>query len=371
MVQIMDTALTLRLAAEKNRPIKSAEAVILLEQSGLVRKLTADYVEHTLFAVFIIMGIRETNITMTPKTCESLGLCLPDGTLTYAGLLFADNCPLRQTRVFCTRWDGLSKGSLRDAIDSEEFNGDIISLLRNSHNFARLNSKVRWAKEPDRRVNKPDYADRAVFEALANALMHREWSVIGSEVHVDMYDDRLDVYSPGGMFDGALIQKRDIELIPSVRRNPAIADVFGRLDFAERQGSGLKRIREETSLLHGYTEECAPKFVSSATDFHVILRNMNHQASPTLPSRADVGDNVGDVGGDVGDNVGDSAKTLDDIDKIIIEEISRDKSLSIPQMSEVAKRSARTIERRLTALQARGALRRVGSERSGHWEILE
>jgi ATP-dependent DNA helicase RecG len=116
---------------------------------------------------------RETNMVMTLKTYESFGLCLPDGTLTYAGLLFADNCPLRQARVFCTHWDGLSKGSLRDAIDSEEFNGDIISLLRNSHNFVRLNSKVRWAKEQDRRVNRPGYADRAVFEALANALMHR------------------------------------------------------------------------------------------------------------------------------------------------------------------------------------------------------
>jgi DNA-binding Lrp family transcriptional regulator len=67
----------------------------------------------------------------------------------------------------------------------------------------------------------------------------------------------------------------------------------------------------------------------------------------------------------------DSTKTLDDIDKIIIKEIDKDKSISIPQMSEVAKRSARTTERRPTVLQAHGALRRVGSERNGHWEILE
>jgi ATP-dependent DNA helicase RecG len=189
---------------------------------------------------------------------------------------------------------------------------------------------------------------------------HREWSVIGSEVHVDMYDDRLDAYSPGGMFDDTLIQERDIELVPSVRRHPAIADVFGRLAFAERQGSGLKRIREETSLLYGYTDEYAPKLVSFATNFHVILRNMNCQASPTLPLRTDVGDNVGD-----------GIKILDSIDEIIIGEIGRNRSISIPQMAEAAKRSTRTIERRLTALQARRALRRVGSERSGHWEIPE
>jgi ATP-dependent DNA helicase RecG len=128
--------------------------------------------------------------------------------LAAAGLLFADDCPLRQARVFCAHCDGLSKGSLRDAIDSEEFDGDIISLLSNSRNFVRLNSKVRWEKTPYRRINKSDYADRAVLEALVNNLMHREWFVIGSEVHVDMYDDRLDIYSPGGMFDGALIRLR-------------------------------------------------------------------------------------------------------------------------------------------------------------------
>jgi len=57
------------------------------------------------------------------------------------------------------------------------------------------------------RVVKPDYADRAVFEALANALMHRDYAVLGSEVHVAMYDDHLEIYSPGGMTDGTLIQE--------------------------------------------------------------------------------------------------------------------------------------------------------------------
>jgi ATP-dependent DNA helicase RecG len=196
--------------------------------------------------------------------------------------------------------------------------------------------------------------------------MHREWSIIGSEVHVDMYDDRLDIYSPGGMFDGTLIQERDIEFVPSIRRNPAIADVFGRLDFAERQGSGLKRIREETSLLHGYTDAYAPRFISSATDFHVILKNMNYQVSPTLQAHTDVGDTVGDVG----DTVGDGIRALDDIDRILIGVIGKNKSISIPQMAEAAKRSTRTIERRLTVLQTYGVLRRVGSERGGYWEII-
>jgi ATP-dependent DNA helicase RecG len=239
--------------------------------------LPTDYKKNDLaFTVFEASFKKAAKKTLTIKEYVSFGMCKPDGILTYAGLLFADDCPLLQSRVFCTHWNGPTKGSVGDdAVDADEFEGDIISLLKNSHNFVRLNSKVRWKKMPDHRVDKPDYADRAVFESLANALMHRDYSVVGSEVHVDMYDDRLDIYSPGGMVDGSMIQELNIEEIPSIRRNPTIADIFHRLDFAERQGSGLRKIREETAHLHGYTEEYAPKFVSTSSAFHVVLKNMN------------------------------------------------------------------------------------------------
>ena len=64
--------------------------------------------------------------------------------------------------------------------------------------------------------------------------MHRSYDIVGSEVHVDMYDDRLEVYSPGGMADGTLIQECDIDDVPSTRRNPIIAEMFHRLDYIER-----------------------------------------------------------------------------------------------------------------------------------------
>ena len=133
----------------------------------------------------------------------------------------------------------------------------------------------------DHRVNKPDYADRAVFEILANALMHRSYDIVSSEVHVDMYDDRLEVYSPGGMADGTLIQERDIDDVPSTRRNPIIAEMFHRLDYIERRGSGFKKIRTETSNLFGYTDEHAPEFRSTPTAFHVVLKSVNYNLHGT------------------------------------------------------------------------------------------
>ena len=118
--------------------------------------------------------------------------------------------------------------------------------------------------------------DRAVTEALVNALIHRDYIVLGSEVHIDMYDDRVEITSPGGMFGGGSIQEYDIYSIRSMRRNPVIADLFHRMKYMERRGSGLRKIVSETEKLPGYTESYKPVFFSTATDFRVILKNVNY-----------------------------------------------------------------------------------------------
>ncbi|MCL2223321.1 MAG: putative DNA binding domain-containing protein, partial [Oscillospiraceae bacterium] len=211
---------------------------------------------------------RIKKLTLTEKDYISMGLSKPDGTVTSAGLMFSDECPLLQSRVFCTHWDGLDKsGGVDDAIDDKEFEGDLISQLLKSHDFVKMNSKVRWKKMSNHRVNKPDYADRAVFEALANAFMHRDYGVVGSEVHVDMFADRLEISSPGGMPDGTIIQDQDIDKVLSTRRNPIIAEIFHRLDFVERRGSGFKKIREATAELYNYIDDFVPNFVSTRTAF--------------------------------------------------------------------------------------------------------
>ncbi|MEG2987706.1 MAG: ATP-binding protein, partial [Lachnospiraceae bacterium] len=246
------------------------------------RNLTFDYVttnynkNDLAFSIFEATYKKITKKAVISKDYASFGMSKEGGKLTYAGLLFADDCPLLQSRIFCTRWNGLTKGSIYDdALDDKEFEGDLISLLKYACDFVNVNSKVRWKKVANGRINKPDYAERAVFEALANALMHRDYSIVGSEVHIDMYDDRIEICSPGGMYDGTMIQELNIEEVSSRRRNPYIADIFHRLDYVERRGSGLKKIQDETKLLYGYTDKYAPKFLSSRTDFRVVLMNLN------------------------------------------------------------------------------------------------
>ena len=61
-----------------------------------------------------------------------------------------------------------------------------------------------------------------------------------------------------------------------MRRNPVIADLFHRMKYMERRGSGLRKIVSETEKLPGYTAAYKPEFTSTATDFRVILKNVNY-----------------------------------------------------------------------------------------------
>ena len=85
-----------------------------------------------------------------------------------------DQYTVYNSRIFCTRWNGLEKGSIfDDALDDKEYEGNLIYLLNSGSEFIRNNSKVRFVKKAQYRVDKPDYAERAVTEALVNALIHR------------------------------------------------------------------------------------------------------------------------------------------------------------------------------------------------------
>jgi ATP-dependent DNA helicase RecG len=213
--------------------------------------------------------------------------------LTRAGSLLTDEHIVYNSRVFCTRWNGLEMGSIfDDALDDKEFEGNLIYLLKSGCDFVKVHSKVRFVKEAMERIDKPDYSERAVMEALVNALIHRDYLVMGAEVHIDMYDDRLEISSPGGMYEGPVIQERDIERVKSERRNPVIADLFHRMKYMERRGSGLKKIVNETEKLPGYTDELKPTFHSTSTSFSVVLKNINYKTASDQVSDQVVADKI-------------------------------------------------------------------------------
>ena len=106
---------------------------------------------------------------------------------------------------------------------------------------------------------------------------------MGGEVHIDIYDDRVELVSPGAMLDGTQIQDRDIYKVPSMRRNPVIADVFTQLDYMEKRGSGLRKMRELTEKLPNFLQGKEPQYQTEATSFYTTFYNLNWNESGRIP----------------------------------------------------------------------------------------
>lgn len=290
---------------------------------------------------------------------ESFGIVDYNGNLTNAGALLADESPVRHSRVFCTRWNGLTKASgLIDAIDDDEYSGGLISLFQDGFRFIMRNNRKAWRKIPSGRIEYPDYPERAVTEGLVNALIHRDYLIVGSEVHIDIFDNRLEIYSPGGMVDGSTLEGRDLLHISSMRRNPVLADVFSRLHLMERRGSGFKKILEDYDFQENTTEELMPKFMTQNKDFLLTLYNLNYFAGQGVAQGV-----AQDVAQDVAQEKS-SSKYEDQILRLI-------RSNSKITRNEIAKKigvSKKTIEREIKKIKK---LLYVGSGYSGHWEIKE
>ena len=332
----------------------TAEQMVRLVLKGSNKtfdSLATDYkAEDNTFVILVNTFKKRTTQEWNKKFLVSFGLVTNSGVLTNAGALFADDCPLWQSRLYCTRWDGKDKS---DAINDAEFTGNILLLLREAMNFVKSNTRRGWEKLPNGRKNKPEYAERAVLEAMVNHFIHRDYTVMGSEVHLDIYDDRLTITSPGGMYNGMLIQDLDIADVSSERRNPILANVMAQLDYMEKRGSGLTRICNETKALDGYKDELKPVFKSTPTQFQTIIF-----ASSDTP-------NVGDHDGDM------SETKLTERQQKILDLIKESPKITGKQMSETLSVSQRTIERDLSALQKKGVLKREGKDNDGVWIVVD
>lgn len=290
-----------------------------------------------------------TGQSFNDKDLISFGLATKDGYLTNAGALIVDESPIHYSRVFCTRWNGLTKsGGTMDALDDAEYSGSLISLIENGEGFIKRNAKMMWRKTANSREELPEYVERSYHEALVNAIAHRDYLVNGSEVHIDIYDDRMEIYSPGGMPDGSVIQDRDPTTVPSTRRNPVIADVFNRLGYMERKGSGFAKILDNYAFQINYTEEMKPYFRSDRYQFTVIMPNLNYNGTQ---------DGTQDVTQDV---------TQDDVYTLILEMIKRNNKISAKQLAEKLGISIRTVRRKIKEMDN---IEYIGHGYSGYWKI--
>ena len=179
---------------------------------------------------------------------------------TVAGVLLCTPNPeqwLPNACITATRYRGADRASAQ--IDAREITGPLNEQIAEAVTFAARNMQVAARKDPAR-SDLPQYSQKALFEALVNAVVHRDYSMRGSKIRLSMFDDRLEIQSPG-----SLPNNLSVESMASRQstRNEALTSVLARMPvggtrggedrryFMERRGDGVPVIRRETWELCG------------------------------------------------------------------------------------------------------------------------
>ena len=193
-----------------------------------------------------------------------------------------------------------------------------------------------------------------------------------------MYDDRMVIYSPGSMPEGRLIQTMNLEDIPSVRRNPIIADIFAQLGYMERKGSGMGKIINPIKALPYFEEKMLPTFFSDRAQFTVTFPNMILAWQETNPDiEVNFAENEGDTQdvpqGDtqgvpqgVPQDVPQDVPQGDDLDKWIEYQVAVYPKITTEELALQIGVTSKTIKRRIAKMPH---IVYVGSGYSGHWEV--
>ena len=159
-----------------------------------------------------------------------------------AGVLFFARAVqhfFNQAYITCLLAKGTDKVHI---LDRKDFVGGIVSDIQDSLRFIERNTRTAYRIEGLRREDVPEYPMKALREAITNAVMHRDWFMEGANVFVEIYTDRIEISSPGGLPKGMKFSDLGRK---SIRRNALIADLLHRITFIEKAGTGINRMRED------------------------------------------------------------------------------------------------------------------------------
>lgn len=302
---------------------------------------------------------------------ESFGL-LSGEKLTNAALLYSDQNPVVGSFISCTRWNGLDKLSAKDDI---EFYGSILEQIDNAMEFIKKHMSNGWVKEGGKLARRtiPEYDLDAMREALINSEAHRSYLMRGTNVELAFYDDRIEIVSCGKIGNGKSLEEL-LKRPTSQRRNQLVCDIFSRLDFMERRGSGIKKIFQAYE-----NDEKKPKFeiiddVFIVTFYSRLYRDISKNIDVNVKS---VDENIENV--DVNTKNVDVSMVMRDIKQKypklrknyidIIEIIYENSNITQEEIALKLGKSKNSIYRNLKVLREMELVERIGSDKKGHWKI--
>ena len=292
---------------------------------------------------------------------ESFGL-LSGEKLTNAALLYSDQNPVVGSFISCTRWNGLDKLSAKDDI---EFYGSILDQIDNAMEFIKKHMSNGWVKEGGKLARRriAEYDLDAMREALINAEAHRSYLMRGTNVELAFYDDRIEIVSCGKIGNGKTLEEL-LKRPTSQRRNQLVCDIFSRLDFMERRGSGIKKIFQAYE-----NDEKKPKFEIIDDVFIVTFYSRLY-----IDNSKNVDENIENV--DVKNkNVDVTTVIKQKYPKLrknyldIIKLINENSNITQEEIALKLGKSKNSIYRNLKVLREIELVERIGSDKKGYWKI--
>jgi len=231
-----------------------------------------EYIDKTLVEQFIRQRQKSGRILDISKEelLANIGCLIKKGEQyrpTNAGMLLFCQEPqmfILQGEVMCVRFKGTD---VIEYIDRKELRGPLSKIVDDADAFIRKHIKVGGRIIGFHRVDYPEYPVEAVREIVTNAVIHRDWSLVGQHIRIFMFDDRIEVHSPGKLMPGVDLEQLRKGVSHSVLRNPAIVEVFKDLGFIEKLGSGIPRALRLLKE-HGLRK---PEFLESGGEFVVTI----------------------------------------------------------------------------------------------------
>jgi ATP-dependent DNA helicase RecG len=201
-----------------------------------------------------------------------IGAMTEDGTPTVAGMLLFGKHPqtfLPQSGLIFVKFLG-KEARGRDGLAGYgrriEIEGPVARMIERAWNVTMEEMRVEAVVNSLRREEVPEYPRFAVREALVNAVCHRDYRLSGRRVEIRMYEDRLEVISPGGL-PGYITLDNIVE--EHFSRNPRLVAGLFQWGYIEELGLGIDRMIEEM-LQYGHS---APNFEAKPYSFTVRLHN--------------------------------------------------------------------------------------------------
>ena len=184
--------------------------------------------------------------------------------ITVAGMLLCTRDPgqwMPHAQIQAVSYVG-ERQDINYQSDARDFGGPLDDQIIEALHFVRRNMRVA-AMKTMARVETPQFSERVVFEALVNAVAHRDYSMVGARVRLHLFGNRLELYVPGALANTLTPDSMDLrqysrnELIVSLLARCPVweGETLGRTHIMDRRGDGVPVILNESRKLSGRLPE--------------------------------------------------------------------------------------------------------------------